>query len=126
MQLNHQARTNILASLIAGVMILSFSVPAFADDSAGGKVDAEAAEKLARKDKCLRCHGVTKQKEGPSFKSIADKYRGDNEAAEKILKHITEGKDVANFPDGHKELHKYDKKHNLDQLQNLVNWILSR
>lgn len=126
MQLNHQTRTNILAGVIAGAIILSFSAQAVAEAAAPEKVDAEAAENLARKDKCLRCHGVTKQKEGPSFKSIADKYRGDNEAADKILKHITEGKDVANFPDGHKELHKYDKKHNLDQLRNMVNWILSR
>jgi len=110
---------------IAGAIMLSFSFPAVADAAAPVKVDAEAAEKLARKDKCLRCHGVTKQKEGPSFKSIAEKYRGDSGAADKVLKHITEGKDVANFPDGHKELHKYDKKHNLDQLKNLVNWILS-
>lgn len=126
MQLNHQARTNILAGVIVGAIILSFSAQAVAEAAAPEQVDAEAAEKLARKDKCLRCHGVTKQKEGPSFKSIADKYRGDSGAASKILKHITEGKDVVRFSDGHEELHKIDNKHDLKDLMNMVNWILSR
>lgn len=126
MQLNHQTRTNILAGVIASAVILSFSGSAFANDAAEEKVDTKAAEKLARKDSCLRCHGVTTEKEAPSYKSIADKYRGDSGAVDKILKHITEGKDVAKFSDGHKELHKFDKKHDRKELRNLVNWILSQ
>lgn len=123
--MNHQTRTNILTAVISGAVFLSFPAAVFADDAAA-KVDSEAAIRLARKDKCLRCHDVNKHKEGPSYKSVADKYRGDSGAVDKILKHITEGKDVAMFSDGHAEIHKQLKKYDPDQLKNMVNWILAQ
>jgi len=126
MQLNHQARTKILAGVIAGAMILSFSAPALAEDAVAVKVDAEAAQKLARKDSCLRCHDVSKGKEGPSYQSIAKKYRGNSEAADKLVKHITSGEDKVRLSDGHEELHRFDKKHDMDKIRNLVNWILAQ
>lgn len=121
--MSHQVRSKILAGAIAGAVVLSFSASAFAEDV---KVDAVAAKKLARKDSCLRCHHVSRKKEGPSYQSIAYKYRGNPEAADKLVKHITAGEDRVKLSDGHEELHKFDNKHDLGQIRNLINWILAQ
>lgn len=124
--MSHQARSKILAGVIAGAVVLSFSASAFAEDAATVKVDSVAAKKLARKDSCLRCHHVSRKKEGPSYQSIAYKYRDKPEAADKLVKHITAGEDRVKLSDGHEELHKFDNKHDLGQIKNLINWILAQ
>jgi cytochrome c len=94
--------------------------------SAFAEVDAVAAKKLARKDHCLRCHDVEKKKEGPSYRAIAYKYKGQPEAAEKLYKHITSGLDKVKLSDGHEEFHKVDQKTSEAELRNLIAWILAQ
>lgn len=124
--MNHQARTNILAGVIAGAIVLTFSVSAFAEDALTLKVDAVAAKKLARTDHCLRCHAVDRKKEGPSYQTIAYKYKGQADAADKLIKHITSGEDRVKLSDGHEETHKFDKTTDMGKIMNLVNWILAQ
>jgi cytochrome c len=88
-------------------------------------VDAAAAKKLARKDSCLRCHAVNKKKEGPSYESIAYKYRGKPEATDKLINHITSGEKVK-LSDGHEEDHKIANATSPEQIRNLIEWILSQ
>jgi cytochrome c len=104
----------------ATAVALLFSASVFAD------VDAVAAKKLARKDHCLRCHDVEKKKEGPSYRSIANKYKDQPEAAEKLYQHITSGKDRVKLSDGHEEDHKTDLKTSEAELRNLIAWILAQ
>lgn len=51
---------------------------------------AMANQELAQRKSCLSCHGVDKAVLGPSFKDVANKYRGQKgmeaKLAEKILK----------------------------------------
>ena len=110
----------ILTGVVAAGAALLFSASAFAD------VDAVAAQKLARKDHCLRCHAVDKKKEGPTYQSIAYKYKDQPEAAEKLYQHITSGKDRVKLSDGHEEDHKIDKKTSEADLRNLIAWILAQ
>jgi len=124
--MSHQARTKILAGVIAGAIVFSFSASAFAEDVEAVKVDAVAAKKLARKNSCLRCHDVSRKKEGPSYQSIAYKYKGKSEAADLLVKHITAGEDRVKLSDGHEEIHKFTKTKDMDQIRNLVNWILAQ
>lgn len=49
---------------------------AFADDGAA----------LLKKNNCGACHHATNKTVGPSLKSIAEKYKGDAGAAEKLAK----------------------------------------
>ena len=52
-------------------------------------VPAQADEALAKKHGCLACHTVDKKSVGPSYKEIAQKYKGQNVAAkleEKVKK----------------------------------------
>ena len=92
------------------------SAPSFA-------VDAASAEALARQQNCLKCHGIDKNKEGPSFKEVAAKYKGKSAAEQRLITHITTG-EKAKFPDGHEEEHKIIKATEAET-RNLVQWLLS-
>jgi len=41
-------------------------------------VDEAAAQALAKKNDCFKCHAVDKTKKGPSLKKIAAKYKEKN------------------------------------------------
>jgi cytochrome c len=107
-----------MLGLTVGVLVASFGVstPCFA-------VDAVAAETLARQQNCLKCHGVDKKKDGPSFKETAAKYKGKGDAEQRLVTHITSG-EKAKFADGHEEEHKVIKATEAET-KNLVQWILS-
>lgn len=87
-------------------------------------VDVDAAEKLARQSRCLKCHAVDVKKVGPAWKDVATKYLGNVGAEEKLYAHVTTGR-KAKFDDGHEESHPIVKTGDRDRINNLVNWILS-
>ena len=105
--------------VIAGLLTLAPSAYA---------VDADAAKALARQNNCLKCHAVDKDKDGPSFHSVAEKLKGKPDAEDKLINHITSG-EKAKFPDGHEEEHKIVKTtppKDMAQIKNLVQWILAQ
>jgi len=90
-------------------------------------VDVDAAKALARQNNCFKCHGVDKEKDGPAWKKVAEKYKGKAEAQDRLIQHLTTG-EKAKFPDGHEEAHKIvqtDPPKDMQQIKNLVDWILS-
>lgn len=109
-------------SLVVAAGALVMFVPAHAG------VDADAAKALARQNKCLNCHSVDKDKDGPSYKSVAAKFKGKANAEARLIEHITSG-EKAKFADGHEEEHKIVKTtppKDMEQIKNLVGWILSQ
>ena len=113
-------RLTLCGFLIAGATALASS-SAFA-------MDEEAAQQLARANNCFKCHAVGKDKDGPAYKKVAEKYKGKPEAVERLIEHVTSG-EKAKFPDGHEEAHKIiktDPPNDKAQIKNLVEWILSR
>jgi cytochrome c len=48
--------------------------------------DAKSGEAAAKKLGCLKCHAVSSDKDGPSFKKSAEKYKGDSAKLEAFLK----------------------------------------
>lgn len=112
-----KAKVTTTVLLAAAAAILSTS--AFAD------IDSVAAKKLARKEHCLRCHAVEKKKEGPSYQAVAYKYKGQADAGDKLVAHITSGNDRVKLSDGHMEDHKVTKA-NEAQVKNLIAWILAQ
>lgn len=46
---------------------------------------------LARKNGCLACHDVDKKVVGPSFKEIANKYKGDAKAQAALVDKVKKG-----------------------------------
>jgi cytochrome c len=87
-------------------------------------VDAAAAEALAKKSNCLKCHSVDRKKDGPAFKDVAAKYKGKADGPKKVYAQITTNPKVK--IDGVEEDHDSLKTKNDAEIRNVVAWILSR
>ena len=87
-------------------------------------VDADAAQALAKKSNCLKCHAVSAKKEGPSFKETAAKYKGKADAEQKLVTHLTTNPKIK--VDGKEEEHDSLKTKNDAEVRNVVQWILSQ
>ena len=112
-------RKAMLLSATAAAVTLAFSL------NASAAVDVDGAKELARANNCFKCHGIDKEKDGPSWKKVAEKYRGKPEAEAKLIHHITSG-EKAKCPDGHEEDHKHIQgKASPEAIKNLVDFILS-
>lgn len=117
--MRNQTRTKLLIGSVTTALVLAFSSNVFA-------ADAEAAKALAKENGCFKCHSVDKEKDGPTYQKVAEKYRGKPNGEARLITHITSG-EKAKFPDGHEEDHKNIKdKASPEAIKNLVNWILSQ
>jgi cytochrome c len=52
---------------------------------------AGAAEDIIAKEKCSKCHTATTTKKGPSWASIAEKYKGKADGEAKIVEMLKTG-----------------------------------
>ena len=104
--------------LVAGSLLFGWA------GVAPAQVDASAAEALAKKSGCLKCHSVTQKKEAPSYKEIAAKYKGKADAEKTLYTHLTTNPKVK--VDGKEEEHDSLKTKNADDVRNVIRWILSR
>jgi cytochrome c len=112
----------IVRAVVLGTAALVFTSFAHA------AVDADAAKALAKQNNCFKCHAIDKDKDGPSYHSVAEKYKGKPNAEAKLINHVTSG-EKAKFPDGHEEEHKIVKTSppkDPEQIKNLVDWILAQ
>ena len=57
----------------------------------GSSAFAGAGEDLIAKEKCSKCHTATTTKKGPSFASVAAKYKADAGAAAKLADMLKTG-----------------------------------
>jgi cytochrome c len=108
-----------IATLVAAGLLALATHPVNAAD-----VDAGAAEALAKKSGCLKCHSVDKKKDAPSFKETAGKYKGKADAEQKLVTHLTTNPKVK--VDGKEEEHSNLKTKNDAEIKNVVGWILTR
>ena len=104
-------------ALVVGAALLCIAVPASA-------LDAAAAEALARKSNCMKCHSVSAKKEGPPFKETAAKYKGKADAEKKLIAHLTTNPKIK--VDGKEEEHDSLKTKNDADVLNVVQWILAQ
>lgn len=113
----------VLFSTLAVIFFFSFSLNTLAVD-----VDADAAQALIKKSKCLTCHSVDKKKDGPPFKETAkkyqEKYKDKAEAEQKLYVHLTTNPKVK--VDGKEEEHEFLKTKNEAEIRNVTRWILTR
>lgn len=85
-------------------MKLSLAIAAaFATVSLAGPVYAGPGEDLAAKEKCNKCHTEKTTKKGPSWASVAQKYAGKPEAANKLFMQLKNGGQVGDEED-HKKV----------------------
>ena len=108
-----------ISKLLIGALALAWLGVAGA-----ASVDEDAAQSLAKKSGCLKCHAIDKKKDAPSYKSIAEKYKDKPDAEEKLFKHATSNPEVE--VDGKKEKHDSPKTKDEKEIRNLVRWVLTR
>lgn len=87
-------------------------------------LDADAAQALAKKSSCTKCHSVSAKKEGPPYKETAAKYKGKADAEQKLFTHLTTGPKVK--IDGKEEEHTIVKTKDEAEIKNLIAYILSQ
>ena len=113
-------RLKLIASLViaaAGAVMSAAPVAA--------AVDADAAQALAKKSGCMKCHAVDKSKKGPSFQKTAAKFKGKADGEAKVTDVITKGPKVK-AEDGTEEEHKVVDSKDPKEIKNLVQWILAQ
>ncbi len=76
---------------------------AFATAALAGPAFAGAGEDLAAKEKCNKCHTDKDTKKGPAWKSVAAKYQGKADAADRIFLQLKNGGKVGD-EDDHKKV----------------------
>ena len=52
---------------------------------------ARSPEQIAKDAGCFSCHNATEKVVGPSFKAIAEKYKGDKGAADQLVQSVRNG-----------------------------------
>lgn len=106
----------LLAVLVAGGLAWSGVVSA-------QEADPKAAEKLARKSGCFKCHAIDKKKDGPDWREIAKKYKAKPDGETTLYKHVTSNPKVK--IDGKEEVHEAVKSESDKEIRNVVRWILT-
>ena len=113
-------KSKLIASLtMAAASALLVAGPAVAAP------DADAAQALAKKSGCLKCHAIDKSKKGPSFQKTAAKWKGKADAEAKLYDNVTKAPKVK-FEDGTEEEHKILNTKDVAAQKNLADWILSQ
>ncbi len=85
--------------------------------------DVAAAEATIKDSKCSKCHSVDKEKTGPAYKKVAEKYKGKADAEAKLYTHLTTGPKIK--VDGEEETHVKAKGDDA-AIKNLAKYILTR
>jgi cytochrome c551/c552 len=76
---------------------------AFAAVALAGPAVAGSAEDIIAKEKCNKCHTATTTKKAPSWASVAEKYKGNPDAANKIFNELKAGGKIGD-EDDHKKV----------------------
>ena len=87
-------------------------------------LNAPAAEALMKKSNCFKCHSVDKKKDGPSYKEVLAKHKGEADLEQKLFVHLTTTPMVK--VDGNEEEHEALKTKKEEDVRNVIRWILSR
>jgi cytochrome c len=67
------------------------NVIAMGHRTADASVAFAAGKKLIQGSDCMACHSVDKKSIGPTYRDVANKYKGDNSALEKLTKKVIAG-----------------------------------
>jgi cytochrome c len=81
MKVKGWSRAGAVAALVAIGAGMSFAA----------RADVGDGLKVARSNACMGCHAVDRKLVGPSFKEIAERYKGDAQAVPKLVKKVKDG-----------------------------------
>ena len=109
------------AIVLTGVLLLGVAA---AGGARAQQVDADAAQALAKRNDCFKCHAIDKTKKAPPYRRIAARLKTKPDAVEVIVDHITSGH-LVQLEDGTDEKHRIVDTKDPAELKNLALWILS-
>jgi cytochrome c len=112
-------RQKLISLSVLGAAALAFS------GASSAAVNADAAQALAKKSDCLKCHAIDKDKKASSFKKIAEKWKGKADAEAKLVDALTKAPKVK-MTDGTEEEHKVIATKDMAEIKNLIGWILAQ
>jgi len=72
-------------------IVFLFTTLAYFMPAANANVEDEKAFAIAKQNACLGCHAINKKIVGPSFQSVAEKYKNDPNAQAFLKKKIAKG-----------------------------------
>ncbi len=84
-------------------MKLLYAVAALAVVAISGPAFAGSAEDIIAKEKCNKCHTATTTKKAPSWASVAEKYKGNAAAPDKLFNELKNGGKIGD-EDDHKKV----------------------
>lgn len=84
---------------------------------------ADPAEALAQKSGCLMCHGIQNAVLGPSYKDVANKYKGDKTAEARLIEKVKAG---GGGVWGKMPMPPNSPKVKDEDIKTIVNWILTK
>ncbi len=112
------SQKHIAVSVLA-LVVTTFSGATYA------AVNAEAAAALAKTSGCLKCHALDKDKTASSFQKISLKWKGKTDAEAKLIDSLTKAPKVKAL-DGSEEEHKVIGTKDMNEIKNVIGWILSQ
>jgi cytochrome c len=102
-------------------IVVSFAAPLLA--SAGESEQFESGYALADSKGCFECHAVGRMEVGPSFRSVARRYRFDAQARER-LPYVIRGGSIGHWGD---RFAMWPQPRLSDaEVKQLVDWVLSQ
>lgn len=84
---------------------------------------ADPVEALAQKSGCLMCHGIQNAVLGPTYKDVAQKYKGDKAAEARLVEKVKAG---GGGVWGKMPMPANSPKVKDEDIKTIVNWILTR
>lgn len=106
-----------IASLVIALLLAS---PLAAQAQA---YDKKKAQRTLKQSKCFNCHSVTREKDGPSFQAVSEKYTEHPDARHVLFDHLTKSPTIT--VKGKEEAHTSFKTDDTEEINNVIEWILS-
>ncbi len=107
-----------IASLVIALLLIASPLAAQTQS-----YDKKKAQRTLKQSKCFNCHSVTREKDGPSFQSVSEKYKDHPDARHVLFDHLTKSPTIT--VKGKEEAHTSFKTSNTAEINNVVEWILS-
>ena len=89
----------------------------------GAGFDERMAQRTLKQNKCFNCHSVTREKDGPSYQKVAEKYKEHPDARHVLFDHLTKSPTIK--VNGKEEAHTAFKTDDAAEINNVIEWILS-
>lgn len=111
----------------AAAAAIAFAIAAAVAPSSGraANFDEAAAKATFKRNDCGKCHAPDRDKKGPALKKVAKELNAKPDGVDRALKNITTNPKVKLLDSGKEEEHKAIDTKDMNEIKNLIAWVLS-